>query len=391
MGFFDGFVDKEKTSKLTFNNPKEYLNTVLRSISGSSVVRETKFDIFYQIVAFKGVVDGVGTSTIVANTALALADIGLTVLVVDTSILQPVQDILLKTGEKEKDKEHLDWFDLPYTKLSVLHESKLSSKISVLSFYSKNRNITDILSTNDSSELVDMAFTEFHNKFDIILVDCCHELTNINTTALQMSQKVIQVWNDSPTVVSNLDNFISNCVTLCCPLDKMRFVIYSKDNPDVIGGLDELLKQYRLKKITQSFISRDVHRVLCEGKPVWGYETNEKDIVAYNVNIIDIVKHILSLDVDRSATGTITANDIMDGKVDGTLSKSYADQPGVEVATTLDQADAMLSGRKLTREEKKQAKLAKKNAKQNATVEVFNEPIGDVFDFSDNFSEGDNE
>ena len=65
-----------------------------------------------------------------------------------------------------------------------------------------------------------------------------------------MSQKVIQVWNDSPTVVSNLDNFISNCVTLCCPLDKMRFVIYSKDNPDVIGGLDELLKQYRLKKIT---------------------------------------------------------------------------------------------------------------------------------------------
>ena len=52
---------------------------------------------FYQIFAFKGVADGVGTSTLVANVALALADLGLTVLVMDTSMLHPVQDILLKT------------------------------------------------------------------------------------------------------------------------------------------------------------------------------------------------------------------------------------------------------------------------------------------------------
>lgn len=349
MGLFDNFVNKDKLSEMTVKTPREVFNNVLRQTSGSSIVRDIKYNIFYQIIAFKGVVDGVGSSTLVANTALALADLGLTVCVVDTSILQPVQDILLKSnytnGSVDK-KDRLDWFDMPYTRLSPLHVSTINRDVSILSFYGKNRGITDILSTNDSENLVEIAFTELHNKFDIILVDCCHELSSINTAALQKSQSVIQVWNDSPSVVGCLDNFITNCVTLSCPLDKMRYVVYSKVNPDVMGNLDGLLEQYRLKKLAETVLSRDVSRVINQGKPLWQYPSKDADIISYTDAVIDIACHICNIENARQGgkgRGTISSNDIMEGKVDGTLSKKMRDsQTGVEVATTLDQADAQL-------------------------------------------------
>lgn len=328
MGLLNKFLDKDKTSKVTIVDPKETFKNLLKQTSGANYVRELEFDIFYQVYAFKGVVDGVGCSTIVANTALAIANLGLTVCVIDTSILQPVQDVLLRTNYESVDKEkRLDWFDMPYTKLSPLHVSSLNRDISVLSFYGKNRGIIDILSTNDNSSLVDMAFTELHNKFDIILIDCCHELTSINTACLQQSQQVIQVWNDTPSIINNVDNFITNCVTLSCPLDKMRFVVYSKINPDAMGSLDGMLQQYRLKKLTTINLSLAVSLVLVTGNPLWQYASSDKDILGFTDSIIDIACHICNItresDLQR---GTITSTDIMEGKVDGTLTKKLLER-----------------------------------------------------------------
>lgn len=324
MGLLDKFVDKEKAQNLTVKDPRDIVNSILKGTSGSSVVRDLKYNIFYQIYCFKGVVDGVGVSTLVANTALALAELGISVLVIDTSILQPVQDILLKTNIENKDEKNVyDWFDLPYVRHSVLHQSSLNSRISVLSFFGKHRGMIDILSTNDNSSLVELALTEFHNKFDIILVDSCHELTTINTTAMQMSQQIIQVWNDTPTVVSNIDDFITNCVTLSCPLDKMRNVVYSKINRDAMGNLDVLLKEYRLKKLATCYLSESCSLVLVTGKPLWQHISSNKDIIEYTNFIIDVISLILNIDTlgSKKARGTITSNDIIEGKVDGTLSK----------------------------------------------------------------------
>lgn len=309
MGFLDKFIDEKQTANMTVKDPKKIFADVLKQVSGATLTRETKFAIFYQIVAFKGVCDGVGTSTIVANTALALAELGLNVCVLDTSILHPSQDVLLKSNyvgtDMEKDKR-LDWFDMPYTKRSPLHSSTLNNKISILSFYGKQRGVTDMLSTMDNDTLVDMALTELHNKFDIILIDCCQEMTCVNTTALQKAQRVIQVWNDSPTVVDNIDMFITNQVVLSCPLDKMRDVICSKTNPDVIGSLDSLIEQYRLRVITTTVASRDIGRVLCLSKPLWQYPSTDEDIVSYTNSIIAIASTLLglnnSLNADKKAS-----------------------------------------------------------------------------------------
>lgn len=349
MGFLDKFLDKDKTSKMTVQNPRQVFNDLLKKASGSSETRELKYNIFYQIYAFKGVVEGVGTSTLVANTAIALSKLGLTVCVVDTSILQPVQDILLKTNYADGSvdvKDRLDWFDMPYTKLSPLHMSK-HRNISVLSFYGKNRNITDILSTSDNASLVELAFTELHNKFDIILVDCCHELSSINTACLQMSQQVIQVWNDTPTVVGNIDNFITNSVTLSCPLDKMRFVVYSKINDDVIGSLDDILSQYRLKKLATNVLSKSISLVLVTGKDLWQYESDDESIIEYTNCIVDIVFHICNLERLGEKRGTVTSNEIMEGKVDGTLTKKMLERDNipVDVCSTLDECDKSLKSK----------------------------------------------
>ena len=332
--FLDKFLDVEKTSKATITNPRKVFEDVLKQASGSAYTREIKYNIYYEIIAFYGVVDGIGTSTLVANVAQAIAELGLTVCVIDTSILSPVQDVLLNTNEavlddESTDVEHLDWFDMPFTKKSPLHVSKLNKNISVLSFKGKRRGVIDFLSTNDSDSLVEIAFTTLHNKFDIILIDCCHELSSINTACLQQAQQVIQVWNDAPVVVSNLESFITNAITLSCPLDKMRFVVanrLSKDVLNVMGTLDELCKQYRCKCIAKNYLSEELYLLAVTGKPLFRVESTDPSVIKYTESIIEVTCHILNIDLTgKKPKGTITSQEIMDGKVEGTYRKELKD------------------------------------------------------------------
>lgn len=327
MGFFDKFLDTEKTSKATLVSPRKAFEDILKQASGSAYTRNIKYNIYYQIIAFYGVTDGVGTSTLVANTALALAETGLTICVIDTSILSPVQDVLLNTNEatideSDKDTEHLDWFDMPYTKKSPLHVSKYAKNISVLSFKGKRHSVVDFLSTNDSDSLVEIALSTLHSKFDIILIDCCHEMSAVNTACLQQAQQVIQVWNDSPTVVANLENFVTNSITMSCPLDKMRFVVTNRMSKDAIGSMDNLASQYRCKILATNYLSEELYLLAVTGRKLFRVESTDELVIAYTDCIIRIVCHILNIDLEgNKPKGTITSNDIMDGKVDGTYHK----------------------------------------------------------------------
>lgn len=331
MGLLDSLLDKEKTSKVSLANPRDVFNDVLKQLSGSGQVRELKYNIFYQIIAFRGVVDGLGCSTLVANVAMCLADLGLNICVVDTNIKAPTQDILLKTDYKESVSEdkRMDWFDMPFSKASVLHVSKRSPKISVLSFYGKDRGIVDALSINDSEELVSTAFSVLHTKFDLILVDSCHEMTNINAAALQQSQHVIQIWNDSPLVTRNIDGFIDDCAAICCPLDKMHNVVYSKVMDDIMGNIDEILAQYKLKKLASNPFSKDIARVgVLDKNMLYQYPENNPDIIAYTDCVIAIACHICNIPLDGSEHGKdlITSSAIVNGEVDGTVYQRLRDE-----------------------------------------------------------------
>lgn len=343
-----GLFDKEKTSNITVRSPREVFTSILRTTSGAMYQRSIDFDIFYQVVAFKGVVDGVGTSTLVANTAIAIAKLGLTVCVIDSSVLNPVQDVLLKTNWRDVDaKNRKDWFDIMYTDQSVLHESKIDSNISVLSFKGKKHDITDIMGTKDSGLLVETAISILHSKFDIILIDCCQEVTKINASCIQQAQKVVQVWSDSPHIISNIDTWVTNNVILSCPLDKMRYVVISKFVGDIIYDFDSMLNQYRFVKLGTCRLSLDIARVNAIGKTLWDYASDSEDIIEFNNCIIDIVCHLLNIEEEKEeeSKGKFTVNDIMDGKVDGTLHHKYKSNEGVpEIYRTLEEADKSLNG-----------------------------------------------
>lgn len=366
MGFFDLFTKSEDGSeqskvekvmeaagKLT---AAKVMSQMLQQVSGSKYTREIQFDLFYQIYGFRGTVEGVGTSTIVANTALAIAQAGLNVLVIDTSILAPVQDVLLKT-EYSQNQEHLDkrldWFDMPYTRQSVLHPSKIDNKISILSFYGKNRGIIDMLSTNDSTTLVEAAIEEYRRQFDVILIDICHEPTSIVMECLHASQRIIQVWNDTPHCLSNLESEINNLVTLACPLDKLRNVIYSRTCKESIanpfGNCDSLLSQYKLNKLTEFYNSEQVYLSACTESSLWYSKSSSTPIIDFNIGITDIVRYILNIPKEEEKNkgkGTITSNDIVEGKVDGTVHRKMRER-GRFIATTQEEIDKLNAGEEL--------------------------------------------
>lgn len=342
MGIFSGDGGTKDIKRV---DPRAVFTDLLKATSGSSISHESMFSIFYNIIAFKGIKDGLGVSTLVANTALALARLGVTVCVIDTSILNPSQDVLLNTNYKDVPPDkRLDWFDMGFTKKSVLHQSKINSNISVLSL--QGRTIIDLLSTSDDASLVSLALDQLSTKFEIILIDVCSEPSAIAAACIQQAQKVIQVWGNAPQVLANLPSFLSNNTILSCPLDKTRYVVTSMTVDDIKTDWDSVFAKYKLKHLAHVGMSMDIARVLATGKPVYNYASNSEDIQEFNDCITDIACHLLNIEVEAEIhNGTITSEDIMNGKVAGTLSQKYVqsseDYP--EVAKTLEQASAMMS------------------------------------------------
>lgn len=293
MGFIKS--NGEGLKGVSVTDPRLIFTDLLKASSGVSYERSLRYNIFYQFVAFKGVREGIGTSTIVSNTALAMAKLGLNVCVVDTSILNPCQDILLKTNyDRENKKEGVtDWFSMGFTRNSVLNISGIDRKVSVLSF--KNRTIVDLLSTQDSAAAVELAFSQIATKFDIILIDICNEPTNISTTAMQLSHKLIQVWSNSVTTMRNVENFITNNVICSCSMDKMRYVVTSMTVDDIPTNWDELMKKFHFKHLAHVGMSMEIAHMLATGRILFNAAVNSPDVQQFNDCITDIVCHLLNI------------------------------------------------------------------------------------------------
>ena len=324
MGIFSpkGKAYSEKT--VTAPSPSEILTSMLKTSSGTDISRTLRYSIFYQIIAFRGVKDGLGCSTIVANTALALANLGVTVCVVDTSILNPSQNELLHTNYKDIDpKKQEDWFSLGFTKKSVLNQSKLNSRISVLAF--KDRNIVDLASTADNESLVQLAYTQLATKFDIILVDVCSEPSNIAMAAMQYAHKIIQVWSNAPHVMRNVDQFIKNATILSIPTDKMRYVVSSMTVDDIPMNWDAVMEKYKFKHLAHVGMSMEIARILATGKMVYEFASRHEDVAEFNECILDIVAHLVIPTKGVKKIGTYSVDDIEDGRTDGILQQKYAD------------------------------------------------------------------
>lgn len=284
-----GSIIKQRTAR-------ENLIDLLQTMSGKDLYRQLKYSIFYPRIAFKGITEGIGTSTLVANTAICLAEMGLSVCVIDTSITFPVQYDLLKVDfrqtSKKKYKRIEDWFSLGFTKESVLYQSTIKPSISVLGFV--DRGITDMVSTSDVADYVSLAYSQLSTKFDIILVDISNELTTISTEAMLQAHKIIQVWTDTPHVMKNIEGYLKNMRTLAVSMDKMQYVISSSVTEDVKVNWDDVLKIYNFKHLTNIPKDMTVSRVMTSGQVLWNYPDNSKGIEAYNNAVLDVVANLVT-------------------------------------------------------------------------------------------------
>lgn len=352
MGVFDK-LSKENLENVKIKDPRDMFKAVLQSASGADYTRQIRYSIFYRIIGFKGIAPGVGCSTIVANTAVALADLGLTVCVIDTSILHPTQFKLLNAKSAVEGTK--DWFDMPFTETSVLRVSGRNKHISVLGFERSVRNVLDLFSALDSPELIDTAVEKLSDKFDVILIDLCEELTRVNVYSMQKAQHVIQVWDDSIASMENLDGVITDSVILSCPLDKMRYVVENKMHDDVMGNLESVFKQYRFRHLGHCCNSVAISRLLSMGTLLWQYPTKNADIIQFTEMIIEVVKHICNIDtaevvdIEEKETNAhnkkakpkkkkrVTAAAVSSGEVEGTyhhkLRKQMEENPGPKIVT----------------------------------------------------------
>lgn len=314
-----------KLRRVTLPSHKEVFIKALQMTSGVEQTRVENYNILYKVIAFQGVKEGVGCSTLVASVAKALAMLKLHVCVIDTSILSPSQDTLLRTKEEKVS----DWLDFNIGGASSVAVSAIDNRIGVLSF--RNRGIIELLSAGDRGDLVTIALSQLQDKYDIILIDACHETTSVNMAALQASQKIIQIWDNSVLGLKSIASYLSNSAILSCSKDKMRHVVLNKILRDVPTDWGVLFKEYGFNELTRIPFSEVIAYSTAVGGTVVDFEATHEDIESFSLSVADIVTHLLDIENTTTMQKGYAAS-VERGEVEGTLHKKMRDKKEVNDA-----------------------------------------------------------
>lgn len=316
------FVNKSrnKLDNVKIKSVSEILSDVLKATSGTSStgVGDDFKIIFNKIIGFRGVRDGLGTSLFVSNLAIALADLGLKICVVDTSMLYPVQDVYLGTEIKKvgaQKNEVKDWFDLMYDSKDVLNISKYSGVV-VLSF--TDRNLTDLTSISDTLELGQAAIDKMSPQFDLVLVDLANEYTSVGLAAMQACDVIYQVMSNDRASLNFYDSFVSNMLTQAIPYNKMQQVILLSTIDDImqLEKMGDVLKKYGFIEVARVGLSEVIASENAIGRlPVKTSKIHE-DVEEYRMAVASVVKLILNInDMDKEIAG-IRVGDIVESNAE---------------------------------------------------------------------------
>lgn len=262
---------------------------VLSVISGGKTEKLATQLLFDKVIGFRGIIDGVGASTVIQNVAVALSETtDNSICVVDTHILYPAMAQLL--GGKQVREATKDWFDFVDDISVVAHKTRYKHVYHV-GFY--NRTIVDIVSSKDSSELVLSLFAALKDYFDIILVDLSLEPTVISSITAIQCNKIYSVIDSSLACLSNLRASINNVVTLGVPTHKLHRVVAAKVAQTQGLDIGAALKEYNLQLISVIPCSDEIAKFGVHGDKIWGALSTSKAVTAYNIAIEDICKDIL--------------------------------------------------------------------------------------------------
>lgn len=265
----------------------------LGTMSGEGAIAEQEVMLFNKIIGFRGIVEGVGTSTIVQGLANAFSDrTKLRVCVVDTSILYPSQYAFLCNPFSEDAKSVLkDWFSTEVTLPERIIDTRFRH-ISLLGCY--NRRLTDAFSTTDTLKLVEETFETLKGLFDVILVDLSHEWSQVAMCSARQCNKIFTVVDPSARCVNNMLQSLNNLAICAVPFHKYCTAIISKYSPNGMLGLEAIMKRAKLIPVAQIPFSQQIFEAGTMSKSCWGLSSISYEVEQYNTVIDQILCSIVN-------------------------------------------------------------------------------------------------
>lgn len=291
-----------------------FLSRLLGIISGNKGLKVSEQLLFDKVIGFRGVTPGVGTSTIVQNTAIALSESSsFSICVLDTSFLYPTQYPMLVNKPDQLNRKDLLDFSGDLSKVITQTSYRNVSLVSMT-----NRTIVDMLSSSDSELTVEKLMGSLKSYFDVILVDLSYETTNISTHSAIKCNRIINVVDQSLKSVYHLRKSINTMVTLAVPLAKADRIIINKIVPDVLSNTNKVIADSGLRVIGEIPFSQEIAKAGVTGKRLYAPKATNRDIYTFSSvinSILTDVIHTTPLNekyVGTSETSTPVSEDIED-------------------------------------------------------------------------------
>lgn len=271
------------------------LKKFLGVLSGGNTLKVSEQLLFDKVIGFRGIVPGVGTSTIVQNVAIALSEnTNCTVCVLDMNCLYPTQYPMLLSNDEmisNSGKSKKDLFDFNGDVSDIVYTTSYKN-VFVTGFW--DRTVVDMLSAKDSDATFNQVLGGLKSFFDIILVDLSYELTTMNTQAGIKCNKIINVADQSLKCVVNLRKSLNTSATLAVPFAKANTVVLNKVAPDLNTDTVGLLKSVNLDIIGQIGFNMDIFKLGVNGGRIYYKNRTNTSLQEFNDVIDEILKLIIN-------------------------------------------------------------------------------------------------
>lgn len=256
--------------------------------------------LFDKVIGFKGIVEGVGASTILQNTAIALASkTSLSIGVIDVSFMFPAQyDLLTNADNTDEVEDIIDYTD----DISVIMLPSKYRNIRVVGF--KNRSIVDMMSTRDSGEQIVKIIEDMKGFFDVILIDLGNEFTQTYAEAAIKCNRIYTVLDPSIKCMSHLQKSINTMASLAIPFYKCRKCLVNKMVDNINAGTMSAIEAMGFNVLDIIPLSAEIASGGIIGSKLWGAVSKGKDITQFNYAIDKVVDDILNGEVQTNENGT---------------------------------------------------------------------------------------
>lgn len=186
----------------------------------------------------------------------------------------------------------------PKTDLYTLYEDMSNNTFNSIDDYITHYNeYIDVISapkdprytSKINSKFLSLLLYKVKNKYDVILIDMSYILNEINLVAMDSSDYIVYILNNSPMDIKNMKTMIS--ILNDMDKDNYKIVLYNKDKEKNIFkkfDINNIISSKINYVIPSDFYFKDIDRYIMEGKIL----TLDKDVIKYKNSTIKVYEKL---------------------------------------------------------------------------------------------------